>query len=78
MTGTIDATYQLDRSNSMNLTPQEVAVRLRTTVGTLSNWRIRGGGPRYIKLGRKVLYPLAEIEAFEQRQIRGATAQNAT
>lgn len=61
----------------MNLTPQETAARLRTTIGTLSNWRVRGEGPRFIKLGRKVLYPLAEIEAFEQRQLRANTARSA-
>ena len=61
----------------MHLTPKEAADRLRLTVGTLSNWRVSGGGPRYIKVGRKVLYPLAEIEAFEQRQLRTHTAQGA-
>lgn len=59
----------------MNLTPKEAADRLRTSVGTLSNWRVRGDGPRFIKLGRKVLYPLTEIEAFEKRQLRANTAQ---
>ena len=59
----------------MHLTPKEAADRLRLTVGTLSNWRMQGAGPRFIKLGRKVLYPLAEIEAFEQRQLRSNTAQ---
>ena len=59
----------------MNLTPKEAAERLRTTTGTLSNWRVRGDGPRFIKLGRKVLYPLLEIEAFEKRQLRANTAQ---
>lgn len=59
----------------MNLTAKEAAERLRVNNGTLSNWRVRGDGPRYIKLGRKVLYPLAEIEAFEQRQLRVSTSQ---
>lgn len=59
----------------MNLTPKETAERLRMTIGTLANWRVRGDGPRYVKLGRKVLYPLPEIEAFEKRQIRSSTAQ---
>lgn len=61
----------------MNLTPKEVAVRLRTNVGTLSNWRMQGAGPRFIKLGRKVLYPVAEIEAFERQALRSNTAQGA-
>lgn len=59
----------------MNLTPKEAADRLRTSAGTLSNWRGRGEGPRFIKLGRKVLYPLAEIEAFEQSRLRVSRAQ---
>lgn len=59
----------------MNLTTQETAARLRVNVGTLANWRVRGEGPRFIKLGRKVLYPLAELEAFEQRMLRASTSQ---
>ena len=58
----------------MHLTPKEAAERLRTSVGTLANWRVTGTGPRFIKLGRKVLYPVAELEAFEQRQLRSNTA----
>lgn len=59
----------------MHLTPVEVAQRLRTTIGTLTNWRVRGHGPRFIKLGRKVLYPVAEVEAFERNNLRENTAQ---
>lgn len=59
----------------MNLLPKEAAERLRTTVGTLAVWRVKGCGPRYIKFGRKVLYPVAELEAFEQKHIRSNTAQ---
>lgn len=59
----------------MNLTPKEAAERLRLNINTLANWRVRGDGPRFIKMGRKVLYPLAEVEAFEQRQLRSNTAQ---
>ena len=58
----------------MNLTPKETAERLRTGVATLANWRVQGAGPRFIKLGRKVLYPLVEIEAYEQRQLRESTS----
>lgn len=61
----------------MNLTTKEAAKRLRLNANTLANWRMQGTGPRYIKLGRKVLYPMAELEAFEQRQLRGSTAQGA-
>ncbi len=58
----------------MNLLPSEAAERLRTTVGTLAYLRCTGGGPPYIKFGHRVLYPLAEIEKFEQANMRTATS----
>lgn len=61
----------------MNLLPKEAAERLRVHPGTLSNWRVQGVGPRFIKLGRKVLYPVAEIEAFEREQLRQANSVRA-
>lgn len=66
----------MDSSNkNINLTTTEVAERLRLSQATLANWRVKGEGPRFVKFGRRVLYPLAEIEAFEARQLRSNTAQ---
>ena len=56
----------------MNFKPKEVAERLRVSVGTLAAWRVAGSGPKYIKWGRIILYPLAEIEAFEKKHLRSA------
>lgn len=33
------------------LTPDQVSEILKVTVGTLENWRFKGYGPKYIKLG---------------------------
>jgi hypothetical protein len=30
----------------------------------LAEWRSRGGGPRYIKMGRKVLYAVRDLREF--------------
>jgi hypothetical protein len=60
-------------TKGMNLLPKEAAERMRISVGTLANWRTRGEGPRYIKWGRKVLYPVPEIEAFEASHMRSST-----
>ncbi|HEM7873849.1 TPA: helix-turn-helix domain-containing protein [Burkholderia contaminans] len=57
----------------LNLLPDEAAERLRVSVNTLSNWRVQGCGPRFIKFGRKILYPLAEIEAFEREHLQSNT-----
>ena len=46
------------------LTPKEVEDMLCIHKGTLANWRCQGRGPAYIKYGRKVLYPIGEIEAW--------------
>lgn len=61
----------------MNLLPKEAAERLRVHVGTLSNWRVKGEGPRFIKIGRKVLYPVVELDAYEKEQLRRANSVRA-
>ncbi|HJW72593.1 MAG TPA: helix-turn-helix domain-containing protein [Geothrix sp.] len=60
-----------------NLTTKETAERLRVSICTLANWRVSGGGPRYIKFGRKVLYPLSELEAYEKAHLRQAVSVKA-
>ncbi|MBR8000354.1 helix-turn-helix domain-containing protein [Burkholderia vietnamiensis] len=57
----------------LNLLPEEAAERLRVSKNTLSNWRVQGRGPKFIKLGRKVLYPLPELEAFEREHLQSNT-----
>ncbi|MFE7047078.1 helix-turn-helix transcriptional regulator [Streptomyces californicus] len=48
------------------LTTEEVAARYRTSPTTVSWWRRTQYGPKGIKVGRRVLYPQAEIERFER------------
>lgn len=50
----------------VNLTPEEVAARLRIKVETLYHWKLRGEGPKYFKAGRRLRYRLADIEAYER------------
>lgn len=49
-----------------NLKPIEAAARLRISVYTLKNWRVQGIGPRFVKFGRVVLYPVVNIEQWER------------
>lgn len=56
------------------LTTEEVAARYRTSPATVRWWRQVGNyGPKGIKVGRRVLYSLANCEEFE----RQAEAQQA-
>lgn len=50
------------------LTPEEVAERYRggVSVGTLRNWRAMKIGPSFVKIGKAVLYPLDELEAWDE------------
>lgn len=38
---------------------------------TLERWRWVGEGPRYIKIGGRVVYRLEDIEAYEEQQACG-------
>lgn len=35
------------------------------SVRTLQDWRVRGTGPAYTKLGRRVAYAVADLDAFK-------------
>jgi hypothetical protein len=37
---------------------------------TLERWRWLHQGPRYLKLGGRVVYRLEDVEAFEAAQVR--------
>ena len=42
---------------------------------TLEKWRCEGGGPPYLKLGRRVLYCLGDLEEWISRQRRSSTSE---
>jgi hypothetical protein len=46
------------------LTTDEAAVMLRLSPRTLEKRRVNGGGPRYRKFGRRVLYALDDLESW--------------
>lgn len=51
------------------LTADEVSERYRgeITVGTLRNWRAMRIGPPFVKVGKAVLYPINELDAWDQK-----------
>jgi hypothetical protein len=52
----------------------ELSRRWRLSPRTLERWRYRGTGPQYLKVGARILYRVADIEAFEAEQLREARA----
>lgn len=53
------------------LTAEEVSERYRgeITVGTLRNWRAMRIGPPFVKIGKAVLYPINELDAWDQKNM---------
>jgi hypothetical protein len=47
------------------LTTDEVAEHYRTAPATIRYWRHVGYGPRGVRVGRRVLYPSAELSRFD-------------
>ncbi|MBX9804265.1 MAG: helix-turn-helix domain-containing protein [Alphaproteobacteria bacterium] len=54
--------------------PIVVAERWGTTLHTLSQWRWKGGGPVFIKIGRKVYYHKKDIIEYEEQLRRTNTS----
>lgn len=56
----------------------ELAELCRTSESTVRYWRHRGEGPQGFRVGRKVLYPRAEVNRWlEELASKDAAAQGA-
>ena len=55
------------------LNQKELAKRWTISHRTLERWRWAGEGPAYMKIGGRVVYRMADIEAFE-RNVMNATS----
>ena len=53
-------------SRTARALPKEVAAYFRTTEAKLANDRYRGIGPKFLKLGRRVLYDWDDVYAWEE------------
>ncbi len=62
---------------TVHLRPEDLSARWHIAIRTLDNWRWRGEGPRYLKIGGRVIYRLEDIEAYEAGQLRLAEPETA-
>jgi len=56
-----------------HLTQIELAKRWRISPRTLERWRWKNVGPRFLKVGGRVIYRLEDVEAFEAAKLRETT-----
>jgi hypothetical protein len=55
--------------------PATVAARLGVKDVTLTDWRFRKRGPKWVKVGRLVRYPSALLEQWIAARLQGDAAQ---
>jgi hypothetical protein len=60
------------------LDEKQAAALLKLSVKCLQGWRVRGGGPPFVKLGRAVRYEVLALEAFVQEAVRRSTSDPGT
>jgi predicted DNA-binding transcriptional regulator AlpA len=57
------------------LPPPPAAKELRVSVSWLAKSRLRGDGPRYVKIGRSVRYPKSYIREYLWARTRSSTSE---
>ncbi len=72
-TGRTSRRINRDAAQRIALDETELAARWGLSVKTLRRWRQEQLGCVFLKLGARVIYPIAEIEAFERRVSRHST-----
>jgi predicted DNA-binding transcriptional regulator AlpA len=62
---------------STNCRPIDAAAFLGLSVSTLAKMRLRGDGPRYAKIGKRVvLYALKDLEVWVEARKRNSTSED--
>lgn len=54
----------------------ELSLRLGVAPATLKVWRVRGQGPKYVKVGERVRYSVGDVQAWvESRKVTPGKAE---
>lgn len=60
-----------------NIRPKQAAAYLGLSKSTLDKLRCFGGGPRFYKFGRAVIYDVTDLDAWKAERSRSSTWQGA-
>ncbi len=70
----IDMTTEQLEARTTTVSPKEAAGRLGLQDSTLANWRWHGRGPRFLRVGRRVRYRLADLAEWMDTRARTSTS----
>jgi predicted DNA-binding transcriptional regulator AlpA len=56
---------------------EKTAQRLCVQKNTLERWRSLGFGPQFVKIGRRVLYRVSDVEAYIDANVCQSTSDKA-
>ncbi len=59
--------------DTKHLGQKQLAARWRISEASLERWRTEGIGPKFLKLGGRVLYRQVYIDAFEESCLMAST-----
>ncbi|MCC5647961.1 helix-turn-helix domain-containing protein [Nostoc sp. CHAB 5824] len=59
------------------LQPAELAKELKIPLSNLAKWRLHGGGPVFLKLGKNVRYEWSEVERWLESRKQRTTSDTA-
>ncbi|MDI3210490.1 helix-turn-helix domain-containing protein [Arthrobacter sp. AL12] len=57
------------------LTPSQLALKLHKPAASLAQWRYKGIGPKFVKIGSAVRYRASDVEAWLDAQTQTQTGQ---
>jgi excisionase family DNA binding protein len=65
----LDDSFTPQSSEKRTLTDVEVAARLGVSRFTVRSWRLKGTGPRFLKMGRAVRYRPQDVDEYERQAL---------
>ena len=72
-----EAINSMSRGDRRVLNENELAQRWGVSPKTLQRWRSEGRGPRYLKLSKRVGYPVDAVIEFERDALHDSTSERA-
>lgn len=68
--------HEIPQTQPHLLTEKEVAQRLSVTARALQSWRLKGNGPKFVRISRTcVRYTQAALDEFVNARIKSSTSE---